>query len=77
MAQHLRMAFFENILGLGYTGNGWFLCNSIDVPECRRLAAVSSLECGPVLSACVPKGVHQNTLCAVPSFLSCVDTCGV
>lgn len=68
MALHLGMAFFENGLGLGYTGNGWFLRSSTDVLEHRQLVAVCSLGVWPCVVSCVPSGVHPNTLCAVQSF---------
>lgn len=72
VALHLGMAFFESLLGLGYAGNGWFLCSSIDVPEYSPSASCVCLLVWPCAVSCVCKGGHvqcQNTLHSVQCSL--------
>lgn len=75
MTLSLGLAFFENVLDLGYTRNA---CNSLDVPECGQLAAVHCVECGPVWSAVSPRGfirTHLGPCCL--SALLCGSVCHV
>lgn len=77
MALHLGMAFFENGLGLGYTGNGWFLCSSIDVLEYRQLVAVCSLSMALCRQLCPQRGPSEHIMCCAVFLSCCVDTCGL
>lgn len=58
MALHLGMAFFESLLGLGYTGNGWFLCSSIDVTEYSLSA---SCVCSLIVALCCQLCLQRGT----------------